>query len=183
MHAVMQLLKTMQKQIANQQPHTIINNDNRQQIINIITVNLGEGIAQINNAELIKAINNLPKNKVRSGVIKLIHGNPKYPDLQNVFMNELGDEFIMVFGEHEPGKKTWERVVKEEAIRIIHCELGTLLTTDLRMPNADLVETASKNGLSLVFQDKIYESIICQNIENNDDIEQSLVEIGNEFHH
>jgi len=93
----------------NSKPSKIINNNqkitNNTQNNNIMLVNFGkEDLKIIDEREFIDRIikkNNISGVKIPDEILKIIHFNPKYPQLSNIYISDINREKCMVFEDGE----------------------------------------------------------------------------------
>jgi hypothetical protein len=85
----------------NTQNNTLNNSNNTNSNNNIVMVNFGnEDLSVIDRKEFIERIvkkNNLSGVKIPDEVLKIIHFNPQYPQLSNIYISDINREKCMVY--------------------------------------------------------------------------------------
>jgi len=155
---------------------TIINN--QLNIINVMNFPL-QDFSQIDMKRVLQIVSSQPTNMIIPEIIEHLHGNPDYPDRQNVFMTETGAKVTIVFGGEK--EKTWHPVPRDLAFGQLKSEAMGILTKNKR-PNFKLIEAAQETQhRDTSYQEKINDLASCDTTED-DVLAQKLVGFGESFH-
>jgi len=182
MHDIKEQNKQLSQQIVG--PNQTVNIDNRSvNIINFVNFPLKD-MSQIDMAPILQIVNSQPKNKIIPDIVEHLHGNPKYPEQQNVYMTESGSKVTIVYGKSpDSPNKTWHKMPKTEAFAQLKNEAMGLITHNNRpMTSMKLLEIAAEQKLKdTSYQDKIQE-LSLEDTTEDQALEDKLVDFGIKLH-
>jgi len=173
----------MEKQLTN--PNQTVNIDNRSvNIMKFVNFPL-QDMSQIDMAPILQIVNSQPKNKIIPDIVEHLHGNPDYPEQQNVYITEMVADVTIVYGESTltPNQKTWHQMPRDETFVQLKNEAMGLITHNNRpMASMKLLEIAAEQKLKdTSYQNKIQELSINDTTED-ESLAEKLVYFGKRFH-